>query len=164
MVLGCPGSGKSTLCRFLSTKYDLPLVSLDQHYFSPNWKETPEAAWHKKIQSLIRADHWVMDGNYGGTWDLRLRRSELVIYLDYPTYISFYRAMKRLFSNYGKVRKDMAPGCPERFDWPFIFYILAFNRTKRKQNLARLKENEANYKFLVFSHPKTLKSWIKSLD
>jgi hypothetical protein len=43
--------------------------------------------------------------------------------------------MKRVASTYGKVRPEMAEGCPERFDFEFFRYVWTYRRQQRPKLL-----------------------------
>ncbi|WP_133571667.1 hypothetical protein [Maritalea mobilis] len=86
-ILGCSGSGKSTLARKLGAALDLPVVHMDQHYFSPGWVEPDHDDWRTTVATLCAEDKWVMDGNYSKTHDIRLPRADLIIFLDFPTWL-----------------------------------------------------------------------------
>jgi adenylate kinase family enzyme len=45
MVIGSPGAGEATLARELAEKSGLPLVNLDQHYWSRGWIAPPRPVW-----------------------------------------------------------------------------------------------------------------------
>lgn len=49
--------------------------------------------------------------------------------------------MKRIICSYGKVRPEMAPECPERFDMTFLRYILRYRRSVLPGINARVKEH-----------------------
>lgn len=145
MVIGCSGSGKSTFSRKMHKVTQLPIVHLDQEYWKPNWVESSEEEWRSSISEIVKEEEWIMDGNYSGTWDLRIPRADTIIFIDKPTYVCLYRAMKRIISHYGKTRPDMTEGCPERFDLQFFHYVLTYNLRRRNSNLRKL-ENWKNEK------------------
>lgn len=130
LVVGSPGAGKSTLSRALACKTGLPLIHLDAEFHLPGWVERDKAEWVERLTKLIAGDRWIIDGNYGGSLDLRLSRADTAILLDYPTALCLWHVMRRLIALRGTVRPDAAPGCPEKFDWAFLRYVLAFRRTK----------------------------------
>ena len=139
MVIGCCGSGKSTFSKALHEKLQLPLIHLDQHYWKPNWIETEPETWITIVKELAQKEQWIIDGNYGGTMDVRLSRADTIIYLDISTTKALYRILIRTFIHYGKTRRDMPANCPERFSWQFIHYVANFNRTRRDKIFQKLK-------------------------
>lgn len=151
LVLGCCGSGKSTFSKQLSEITGLPIIHLDQHFFAPNWVEPTTEKWEEKVRQLCQQDFWIMDGNYGGTLHIRLKEADTIIYLDNGTASSLYRVIKRIIKHYGKVRPDMAPGCKERFDLEFLFYVLHFNQVKKPSILKRVHKNKTTENFLILS-------------
>ncbi|MEM6646980.1 MAG: hypothetical protein AAF730_12090 [Bacteroidota bacterium] len=83
IIIGSGGSGKSTLAKRLGEQLSLPVIHLDAHYWNPGWVETPPDAWAAKVDTLIKGEAWVMDGNYGGTMDARIARADTVIFLSF---------------------------------------------------------------------------------
>ena len=163
MVIGCCGSGKSTLSRKLVQILGLPLFHLDQYYWKPNWVETPKSEWPNIVQTLADKDKWIVDGNYGGTMDIRLKRADTIIYLDYPTWRCLGRVIKRIVKYKGKVRPDMVEGCRERFDLDFLHYVLVFNLTRRKSILKKINDHKNNLNLVVLKNDKQVKKYLTSL-
>src|SRR3954452_17616221 len=64
LVIGCSGSGKSTVARELARITGLPAVHLDLHYWRPDWTEPDKVLWSAEIASLVAQPRWIMDGNY----------------------------------------------------------------------------------------------------
>ncbi len=133
LIFGCGGVGKSTLCRSLGERLDLPIIHLDYYYWQPNWIETPKDEWRDKVKELVQGERWVMDGNFFGTLDLRMALADAVIYLDFPRWFCYYRILKRYKMERGKVRKDIGPGCFEKADWAFMKWIWGFNKKLKPQ-------------------------------
>lgn len=143
MIIGCGGSGKSTLARKLGQITGLPVVHLDQIYWSPgNWEHLSGEEFDEKLMVELNKTRWIMDGNFNRTMELRYSFCDTVIYLDYSRLTCVFGLLKRIVTNYGKTRADMAPGCKERFDPDFLKWIWNFNRKYRAQHLAMLKKRE----------------------
>lgn len=105
-VLGCSGAGKSQLARELPRRTGLPHVELDRHFWQPGWVEPDEASWRARQLELVRADRWVLDGNYASTYDERLPLADTVVLLDTPRWWCLVRVLVRRLRR----RRDVAPG------------------------------------------------------
>lgn len=146
LIIGCSGSGKTTLTRQLAERTGLPVISLDEAYFSPGWKEPRSEDWAETVQELAGREKWIMDGNFSGTFQYRVPRADTIIFVDRPTWLCLWRVIKRTLRYYGKVRPGSAPGCPERFDAHFLRYIWRYNATRRPGISRMLEEQEAQGK------------------
>ena len=141
-VIGCGGAGKSTLARALGQRLDLPVVHLDEQFWSSGWRPAEPAAWRARQEGLGAADRWVIDGNYVSTLDVRLRAADTVVFLDLAPWRCAWQATRRVLA--GRGRANTAPDCPERLDrrhLGFIHYILCdFSRRVRPRLLRTLVE------------------------
>jgi adenylate kinase family enzyme len=131
MVIGCSGAGKSTLSRQLGAALQLPLIGLDLHYWKAGWTPTPHAEWRDRVATLAAAPEWVMDGNYSGTFDLRMPRADTLIWLDFARTVCLRRVLTRVIRDHGRSRPDLPDGCPEQFDLEFLWYVWTFNAKHR---------------------------------
>lgn len=150
MVIGCGGSGKSTFSKELHTKLGLPLVHLDREFFSPGWVEPDRADWEHTMRKLVAADRWILDGNYGGTMNIRFGRADTVFFLAYSRWHCVYYILKRWWNNRGQSRSDMAEGCEEKMEWKFLWYVFRYNDTRRPgilKKLAALPKEKQVYVF-----------------
>ena len=130
VILGCSGAGKSTFARALGSRLGLPVVHLDALFWQPGWKEPDNQAFRAAVASAIAGDAWISDGNYvSRTFDLRLPRADTVIFVHQPRWLCAFRILWRwLTSLVGRTRADLAPGCPETFDWKFLLWTWNFQR------------------------------------
>ena len=133
IIIGCPGSGKTTLAKVLADKTGLPLVHLDKIYWQGDWQCIKGEDFDRILAEELKKPQWIIDGNYNRTIPQRLQHCDTVIYLDYPTIVSFGGALKRVISNYGRVRDDMGGNCKEKFDPSFFWFITTFNIKNRKK-------------------------------
>ena len=150
LVIGISGAGKSTFSRALATETGLPLIHLDKEFWRPGWVQTPRQEWRARVSELAAGERWIMDGNYDSSLDLRLPRADTVLWFDYPMLRSLRRAMWRAATSYGRVRSDMAEGCPERIDLEFLRYIWTFNAKERPRVIASLAKFGAHVHPVVF--------------
>lgn len=161
LVIGCGGAGKSSLSRRLGEVLDLPVVHLDAHYWKPDWRETPAEEWERKVAELAGRDEWVMDGNYGGTMDIRLARAEIVVFLDMPRSLCLWRVVARRLRHARRSRPDMAPGCPERLEWQFLKYVWNYRKTRRPRVLEKLENLPPEKRVFVLRSPDEVRRFLR---
>jgi len=142
LILGCPGSGKTTLAKQLGAVTGLPVVHLDRMYWRAGWVEPSKEEWFTQVRAVLAEQAWIMDGNYGGTMELRLQSADAVVFLDLPTEVCLWRVIRRVLSSWGRDRADMAAGCAERLDLKFLLYVATFRTSKRAAILRRLERFE----------------------
>lgn len=162
IVIGCPGSGKTTLSRQLSEKLNLPLVHLDKLKWRDGWTSVSKEEFDVLLQAELEKPCWIIDGNYNRTIPLRLQYCDTIIWLDYPRLTCILRALKRVITNYGKTRPDMGGNCPERFDLEFMTYIWRFNKENRKKYLEMIK-NLDGIKIITLKNRKETDQFLKNL-
>ena len=138
LVIGSGGAGKSTLAAEIGAAFGLPVIHLDALYWRADWVPTPEPEWRAQVERLVARDAWVMDGNYGGTLELRLAACDGVVFLDLPCWLCLARVLGRRLRHAGRTRPDMAPGCPEQLSWEFVRWIWTYPRRRRPAILRRL--------------------------
>jgi adenylate kinase family enzyme len=148
LVIGSGGSGKSTFAGHLGQLLKIDVIHLDSFYWQPGWVETPKAEWLKTVEALTQRDSWVMDGNYSGTLELRVRACDTVIFLDLPRSLCLWRVSKRLFLYWNKRRPDMAEGCREKLNLEFLRWILAYPKRTRPKVLEMLRQNSQGRKII----------------
>ncbi|PYS89703.1 MAG: hypothetical protein DMF64_16925 [Acidobacteria bacterium] len=139
LVIGSGGSGKSTFATRLGARLKLEVIHLDSCYWQAGWQETPKAEWQARVAELIAREAWIMDGNYSGTLELRLKACDTVVFLDLPRTLCLWRVVKRAVMYWGQPRPDMAAGCPERLTLEFVQWIWHYPRRTRPQVRALLQ-------------------------
>lgn len=131
-VMGYSGSGKSTLARALGQRHGCPVVHMDILHFRKNWEERPNEVAMFLLKPWLDEPSWVIDGNYHSLgFEERIELADKIIILQLPRLVCLFRAYRRYRKYQGQVRPDMAPGCPEKFDLPFVWWILHKGRNKQ---------------------------------
>jgi adenylate kinase family enzyme len=139
VVIGSGGAGKSTFSRELGEITGLPVVHLDKLHWHPNWVGTPTDVWEQIVRGETEKPEWIMDGNFGGTREMRMNAADTIILLDLPRWLCMYRILKRTLIFKNATRPDMAEGCNERFDWEFIMWVWNYRNDSRKGALRELE-------------------------
>ena len=163
LILGPSGSGKSTLAQRLGRILRIPIIHLDQHYWKPNWVETPEEEWRTKVMSLVSAESWVMDGNYTSTLKLRASKADTIIFIDIPRKLSYLRVFARFLRFRGETRPDLTEDCPEKIDWDFIRWIWNYPNTRRPVILRFLEKQKSTKNVFILRGQREIEEFLSSL-
>ena len=165
MVMGSSGSGKSTFARRLSEMIGAPFVSLDALYWKPGWVASDNAEFGELVADIARQPRWVMDGNYTrhGAGELRRQTSDTVIWFDLPRRTCMLGIIRRIAGSYGKVRPEMAEGCPERLDYEFFRYVWSYRRQQRPKLLAYFQGLRADQSLICFTDRTQADDYLRSV-
>ena len=156
IIIGCPGSGKSTFAAALHEKTGLPLHHLDMMFWNSDKTTVEREVFRERLCAVLGGDEWIIDGNYGSTMELRLAACDTVFFLDYPTDVCLDGVRKRL----GKARPDM-PWIETEEDIEFTEYIKSFNEQQRPQILELLKKY-SDKSIVVFKSREQAEEFINS--
>lgn len=130
MVIGCPGSGKSTFSRELHKITGIPLFHLDMMNWNADRTTVDKEVFRERLSNTIKKSEWIIDGNYGSTIELRLKECDTVIFLDYPLEVCLEGIKERR----GKERTDMPwVEAEDEEDTEFIDFIKNYNSQSRPQ-------------------------------
>jgi adenylate kinase family enzyme len=148
LVMGSSGSGKSTFAQRLSDITGIPVVSLDALYWKPGWTPSHPIEFDTRATEAARQPRWIMDGNYtsSGAGELRRSMADAVFWFDLPRRTCMTGILTRILTSYGRVRPEMAPGCPEKIDLEFFRYVWTYRRLQRPkllQYFAGLRPDQA---------------------
>ncbi|MBR3769928.1 MAG: adenylate kinase [Lachnospiraceae bacterium] len=159
MVIGCPGSGKSTFARALHDITGLPLYHLDILYWNADRTIVSQDVFRARLADIIEKDNWIIDGNYGSTMELRMQSCDTVFFLDYPLDV----CMKGITERRGKERPDMPWVEPEDdVDEEFIEFVKNYNSENRPAVLAFL-EKYADREIFIFKSRNEADDFLKEL-
>lgn len=94
VILGMPGSGKSTLCAKLGKAFHIPAYHLDRYAWEGDTL-VPAEVLQRHVIEIVKTDAWIMDGTYEGTLDDRLARADLLIWLTDSRWRCILRVIRR---------------------------------------------------------------------
>jgi adenylate kinase family enzyme len=142
MVIGCSGGGKSTLSQILAARFNLTYISIDRDIlWLPGWVERGKAEQRAQIAAKIAGERWVLDGTNPSTFDIRLPRTDVVIWVRMPRLVCLWGVTTRWLRWIGRTRPEMASGCPEKLDWQFLRYIWTFEQQFSPRVVAALAQH-----------------------
>ena len=141
LVIGSGGSGKSTIAARLGELLNLEVNHLDKFYWRAGWVEPAPEEWIKMFTELIDKDSWVIDGNYSGTLDLRIEKSDTIVFMDMPRVLCLWRIIRRFLIYRNGTRPDMAEGCRESLNFEFVSWVWNYPRRSRPKVIRLLAEH-----------------------
>ena len=103
IVIGCPGSGKTTFAQKLCDKLGLPLFYLDTIWHRADKTHISREEFDRRLDEILALDAWIIDGHYSRTVERRIVACDTVILFDLPTHACLDGAIARL----GKKRPDL---------------------------------------------------------
>jgi len=151
MVIGCPGSGKSTFSKLLGDKLDTKVLHLDYIYHIDNFKHISKDEFKEMITSFVTFnDKFIIDGNYGSTMEWRMQFCDTVVLLDIETEICLKNVLLRMEEG---LREDMAPGFDNSvLDENFIEFVKNFKTDKFPKIVDLLSKNEDVEKVVLHNY------------
>jgi adenylate kinase family enzyme len=137
LLLGCPGSGKTTLGKQLSPILNIQLFQLDDYYWKEDGTCPEEDEWFETLCSFLMRESWIIEGNYLSAFEMRIKRADSVIVLAPTTRVCLWRVLKRGVTSLFSRDTSATPFRTARsylFDLnhELLFRILDFNRVERK--------------------------------
>jgi adenylate kinase family enzyme len=164
LVMGSSGSGKSTFARRLSEMTGIPFVSLDALYWKPGWVASDKAEFRERLTEVALQPRWIMDGNFPSHLvELRRDACDTVIWFDLPRRSCMFGIMRRIAGSYGKVRPEMAEGCPERIDFEFFRYVWTYRRQQRPKLLDYFQGLRADQSLVCFTDRTQANDYLKEI-
>lgn len=146
IIIGCPGSGKSTFARKLQSVTGLPLHHLDLIYWKSDRTIVPREEFLEKLHQIMAQEQWIIDGNYVSTMEMRMQACDTVVFLDYPPELCLAGAQERK----GKARPDLPwVESNDLDDSEFMEYIRKFHELNRPTILSLL-EKYSDKKIIIF--------------
>ena len=103
IVIGCPGSGKTTFAEKLSDKTGIPLFYLDAIWHKPDRTHISREEFDMRLSEILALELYIIDGNYSRTVERRIAACDTVFLFDLSTETCLDGAISRI----GKKRNDM---------------------------------------------------------
>ena len=145
IVIGCPGSGKSTFAEKLNKLTGLPLYYLDAIWHKPDKTHIPREEFDQRISEIFATPEWIIDGNYSRTIEMRLKECDTVFLFDLPTEVCLQGAAERI----GKGRYDL-PWLEKELDPEFESFIKEFSKTSLPKIYELLDKYKENRNVFIF--------------
>lgn len=136
IVIGCPGSGKSTFSKKLHEITGVPLFHLDMMYWKEDKTTVEKTVFLESLRDAMEKSSWIIDGNYSSTMEMRMGECDTVFFLDFD----LNTCLRGIKERRGKPRADMPWIESEDEDEEFITFIKNYRLQNRPQVMALLEK------------------------
>lgn len=169
VVVGTTSSGKSTLASQLAEKIGADYIDLDALHWEPNWVGASPEVFRERVKTAARSQGWVVAGNYHVVRDIVWQRAEVIIWLDYPFHIVFWRMLTRTIRR-AVTQEELWNGNRESFwthlkiwsdDSLFHWLFKTYWRRKREYPILFALPENSHLKVIHFKHPKETECWLR---
>jgi len=158
IIIGCPGSGKSTFARRLCDITGIPLYHLDMMYWNADRTTVEKKVFLERLQNSMSNPEWIIDGNYQSTMEMRIKECDTVFFLDYPSDVCLSGISERK----GKKRSDMPWVENDNTDEEFIDFVKRYNSESRPE-VIKLLEEYSSKDITVFTSREDSEKYLLSL-
>lgn len=156
IVIGSPGSGKSTFVRELNKICNIPLYHLDLIWNKPDKTTITREEFDDELSKIFKNKTWIIDGNYQRTIERRIKEADTIFLLDYSLEVCLNGAINRV-----GIKRDDMPWVEDKLNEDFKQRILDFSQTKLPQIYELLSKYKENKHIVIF---KTREDSIKYLN
>ena len=158
IVIGCPGSGKSTFAKKLNKILNIPVIHLDLIWNKSDKTTITREKFDKKLSEIFNMKSWIIDGNYQRTIEKRVENCDTIFLLDY----SLETCLLGAYSRVGQKRDDM-PWKEDELDENFKQFIIKFS----EENLPEIYKIIDKYKdkknIIIFKNREEADLYLTSL-
>ena len=158
LIIGCPGSGKSTFARALKEATGLPLIHLDMLYWNSDKTTVSREVFDARLEEALAGDGWIIDGNFSRTMEKRLQGCDTVFFLDLPTEVCLESVRGRI----GTKRSDL-PWIETEEDAEFMDFIRSFPE-KRAPEIRALLRAHPEVAQTVFHSREEMEEYLRTLQ
>lgn len=167
LVYGVTGSGKSTAATRIAAALGLPRHLADELTWEPGWTPVDPEEQRNRFAAIVAGDRWVLDTAYSAWSDLVLPRTELVVGLDFPRWLSLQRLLRRTAVRIVD-RRPICNGNIETLRAAFssdsilVWHARSFARKRRRMRAWYAAPDGPPV--LLFTRSADLDRWIKGLS
>lgn len=154
VILGCPGSGKSTFALKLQERTGLPLIHLDNLWWKPDRTHITREAFDRVLESVLSGERWIIDGDYSRTYEVRIRACDTVVFLDYDA----QTCMNGIAERVGRNRPDI-PWVAHGLDPELVNEVKSY-RSENRPAIYALLDKYPDRRALVFSSRPEAERWL----
>ena len=158
IIIGCPGSGKTTFAEKLQKCTDLPLYYLDAIWHKPDKTHIPREEFDQRIAEIFETPKWIIDGNYKRTIEMRMKQCDTVFLFDLPVEMCLQGVTDRV----GKERYDL-PWLETQVDPEFRQFIEDFPKDTLPYIYELIEKYKDEKRIIIFKSREEADEFIEKL-
>lgn len=158
IIIGCPGSGKTTFAEKLQKCTDLPLYYLDAIWHKPDKTHIPREEFDQRIAEIFETPKWIIDGNYKRTIEKRMKQCDTVFLFDLPVEVCLQGVTDRV----GKERYDL-PWLETELDPEFKQFIEDFPKDTLPYIYELIEKYKDEKRVIIFKSREEADGFIEKL-
>ena len=158
IIIGCPGSGKTTFAEKLQKCTDLPLYYLDAIWHKPDKTHIPREEFDQRIAEIFETPKWIIDGNYKRTIEMRMKQCDTVFLFDLPVEMCLQGVTDRV----GKERYDL-PWLETELDPEFKQFIEDFPKDTLPYIYELIEKYKDGKRVIIFKSREEADGFIEKL-
>jgi adenylate kinase family enzyme len=170
-IIGTCGSGKSTFSQLLANKINADYIEMDLLFWQPNWQQSNNEQFFKKLNNAVAKDSWVLDGNYSRSQEIKWQSVDTVIWLDYGFFRTFYQVFTRSINRaWYKNELWAGTGNKESFcktfchkDSIILWMLTNYHRNKLKYHCLMQSEQMKDKQFIRLKSPQEANDFLAAL-
>lgn len=159
IIIGCPGSGKTTFAEKLQKCTGLPLYYLDAIWHKPDKTHIPREEFDQRIVEIFETPRWIIDGNYKRTIEMRMKQCDTVFLFDLPVEVCLQGVTDRI----GKERYDL-PWLETELDPEFKQFIEDFPKDTLPYIYELIEKYKDDKRVIIFKSREEADGFIASLQ
>lgn len=149
-IVGTSGSGKSTFARRLAEKLNHPYIEMDRIFWRPQWVGAKDEEFLSDLHAALSGEHWVLDGNYSRSKEVKWEKVEVVVWLDY----SFTRTMLQA------IRRAILRSLDQRELWT----LQTRAKVRRKYEADMQDSRYSHIRFVRLRNPREAEEFLGSMN
>lgn len=161
---GVTGSGKTSAAQAYAAVAGVPAFSADDDLgWLPGWSGRPIEDQYGIAAGIAAQDRWALDSAYSSWRDIILARAELIVFLDYPRWLSLGRLTRRTIRRIIR-RERVCNGNIETLrraltkDSIILWHFRSF--ASKREAIEQIRADASMPPVLSFERPRELAVWL----
>ncbi len=160
-IVGCPGSGKTTLANKIGSILNIPVYHLDKIFWVEKGGITQDN-FIAQQEEMMKGAQWIIDGNYmkSKSFDMRLSAADMIIYFEFSKLVIYWRLLWRRIKYHRRPRYDMPENHKEQLHWNLIKFIWKYPTKEIREKVLGYSNNK---KVVILRNEREEKTFLNSL-